>query len=87
MTRSDGGRSAWALLRKFAELLSGRPRPSVASFAGEGLLENGFAMEGASIFFVIIMIAIYFLPSIVAAARDHHNGAGISIITAQEFRS
>ena len=37
-------------------------------------------MEGVSIFFVIVMIAIYFLPSIIAAARDHHNGAGISIL-------
>ncbi len=37
-------------------------------------------MEGGSILFVITMIAIYFLPSIVAVARNHHNGAGISIL-------
>ena len=37
-------------------------------------------MDGGSIFFVITMIAIYFLPSIIAGVRDHRNGASIAIL-------
>lgn len=32
------------------------------------------------IFLMILLIAIYFFPSIVAGIRDHHNGAAIAVL-------
>ena len=36
--------------------------------------------DGPVIVFVLAAVAIYFLPSIIAGIRDHHNGASIAVL-------